>query len=221
MQSVLQTEEVARRLRDAVASGRLRPGDPIRQNAIAAELGVSRIPVREALRQLEGEGLVVFRPYSGARVASLDLAACEELYKMRERLEPLALSESMRHLDDAQIAALRALAAGLEGSTDDADRWIAADRSFHLACYAGIRTPRLLSIIQGFWNASQPFRRVLVRAFDDADYGIVGSEHALIIDAIERRHERLGEDLMRAHIERSRMRLAALSSDGQGFAAKI
>lgn len=202
-----RADDVARALRAAIAEGRLRPGEQVRQEAVAAELGVSRIPVREALRQLEGEGLVVFRANSGARVAVLDLEECEEIYKMRERLEPLALSESLRAITDEQVAVLAALADELRGRAGDPHDWIAGDRAFHLACYAGVSTPRLLAAIVGYWNATHPYRRVLVAPFADRDFDLVHTEHTLIVDAIARRNARVGEELLRAHIERSRLRL--------------
>src|SRR5918998_2890875 len=86
-----RSEDVLSWLREAIHDGRLKPGEPVRQEAIAHELGVSRIPVREALRRLESEGLVVARPHASARVARLDFEEYEEIYKMRERLQPLAL----------------------------------------------------------------------------------------------------------------------------------
>lgn len=203
-----RAQDVARRLREAIYDGTLKGGAPVRQEAVARELGVSRIPVREALRQLETEGLVVIRPHSGARVATLDFAECEEIYKMRERLEPLALTESMGKLGDEQIETARRLAIELEGLQGDPKAWLEGDRQLHLACYSGVDTPRLLRTIVGYWNTTQQYRRVLLTVFDDEDYVLQHSEHRLIVDALATGNARAGEDLMRAHIERSRLRLA-------------
>ena len=203
-----RAQDVARRLREAIYDGRLKAGEAIRQEAVAQDFGVSRIPVREALRQLEAEGLVVIRPHSGARVATLDYVECEEIYKMRERLEPLALAESIVGITDEQVARAIELADRLETLQGDPKAWLEGDRELHLACYAGVETPRLLRMIVGFWNTTQQYRRVLLQVFSDEDFALQHSEHRLILDALENRSARTGEDLMRAHIERSRLRLA-------------
>src|SRR5215216_991413 len=80
-------EAVARQIRAAIIDGRLEPGTRVRQEEIARRLGTSRIPVREALRQLEMEGLVTLVPHVGARVALLDFGEYTELYRMREAVE--------------------------------------------------------------------------------------------------------------------------------------
>ncbi|MGH2944737.1 MAG: GntR family transcriptional regulator [Solirubrobacteraceae bacterium] len=203
-----RSDDVVNWLREAITGGRLKPGDRVGQEAIAAELGVSRIPVREAFRRLELEGLIVNPPHRSARVAALDFAECEEIYKMRERLEPLALTESMRGLTDQQIETAAGLAEDLKGLSHDLSAWLAADRQLHLACYAGIPTPRLLSLIVGFWNTTQPYRRVLLTTFAERDFELQHKEHELIIDALATRNARAGEELMRVHIERSRLRLS-------------
>src|SRR5688500_8192020 len=94
------TDVAARWVRDAILERRLRPGEPIRQQAVARQLGMSTIPLREALRQLESEGLVVIRPHAGARVALLDFEECVESYQLRERVEPLAFSKSIESITD-------------------------------------------------------------------------------------------------------------------------
>ncbi len=203
-----RSDDVAEWLRHAIADGRLRPGDRVRQEAIAAELGVSRIPVREALRRLEMEGLVVNPPHRTARVAALDFAECEEIYKMRERLEPLAVAESIAGITDEQVERAAELAEELKELQEDPSVWLAADRKLHLACYAGIRTSRLLDVIVGFWNTTQPYRRVLLTTFAERDFDLQHKEHELIIDALATRNVRAAEELMRVHMERSRLRLS-------------
>lgn len=202
-----RAEQVARWLREAIYSGRLEAGAPVRQAAVAEELGVSRIPVREALRQLEMEGLVVLRPHSGARVAALDLAECEDIYKMRERLEPLALAESMARITGDQVEEAKRLERELKQLDGDPAAWIEGDRRFHLACYAGIQGPRLLRMITNFWSTTQHYRRAQLASFDEHDYELAHAEHGLILDSLESGSVRIGEEVMRAHIERSRLRL--------------
>jgi DNA-binding GntR family transcriptional regulator len=202
------TQVVAERLRAAILEGELAPGQPIRQEAVARDLGISRLPVREALRQLESEGLVVIRPNSGARVAVLDFDEYVEIYTIRERLEPLALSESIVRMTDEQQQEAARIAAETEQLTDDPMAWLDADRRFHLACYAGLPTPRLLHMIQGFWNTTQHYRRILLTTFTDEDFACYHAEHRLIVNAVLTGNTRAGEDLIRVHIERPRLRLS-------------
>lgn len=199
---------VARRLHERIVEGHLQPGAPIRQEAVAKEFGVSRLPVREALRQLESEGLVVLRPHSGARVAVLDFQECLDIYKIRERLEPLAFSESVGRLSDEQLAEVVRAADAVERLTGDPAAWIAADRAFHLACYAGVSTPRILRMIVGFWNTTQHYRRVLLTTFTEHDFQLAHDEHRLMVDALETGDARRGEDMVRMAMERSRLRLS-------------
>lgn len=203
------TQRVARHLREAILNGDLKHGVPLRQEAVAQELGVSRIPVREALRQLESEGLVVIRPHSGARVATLDFDECTEIYKIRERLEPLAISESIGNLTEEQKQEAVRAAKEVESLTSDLKAWLRADRRFHLACYAGVTTPRLLRMIVDFWNTTQRYRRILLETFSEEDFAITHVEHGLIVNAVLSGNCRAAEELIRIHIERSRLRLTS------------
>lgn len=198
---------IARHLREAIFEGRLAPGMPIRQEAVAGEFGTSRLPVREALRLLETEGLVTIRTHSGARVAMLDFDECLEIYKIRERLEPLALGESIGRLSPEQLEAVRAAADHLEQIQGDHPAWLEADRQFHLACYAGAPLPRLLPTIVNHWNTTQQYRRALLTTFTDADFEATATEHRLLIELLATENRPVGEELMRWHIERSRARL--------------
>ncbi len=208
------SEIATRYLRAAILDGRLRPGTRLRQEAIARELGASRIPVREALRTLENEGLVNLTPRSGARVARLDYAEHAELYRIREELEPLALAESTPHLSDEALAYLRSLKLQIERSRDPGV-WLVLDRQFHLASYAAAPMPRMLKMIEGFWNTTQQYRRVYYRMVaaewppDDPALPMTHVDHCLLLDALERRDAADASSMMRTHIRRTRLTLAA------------
>ncbi|MFT4038931.1 MAG: GntR family transcriptional regulator [Thermomicrobiales bacterium] len=208
------SEVATRYLRAAILDGRLRPGARLRQEAIARELGASRIPVREALRTLENEGLVSLTPRSGARVARLDYAEHAELYRIREELEPLALAESTPRLTDEAIAHLRDLKEQIEASRDPG-LWLILDRQFHLASYAAAPMPRLLRMIEGYWNTTQQYRRVyygMVAATwrsDDPALPMTHVDHTQLMDALERRDAADASAIMRLHIRRTRLTLAA------------
>lgn len=204
-----RADAIARQLRDEILDGRRDPGAPLRQQEIADSLGASRVPVREALRLLEAEGFVTIHPFSGARVATLDFEDCLAIYKIRERLEPLAFSESMMNLTPHELSLVEMAAEVVEGTTADTGKWLAADRDFHLACYAGVRSTRLVGMITGFWNSTQMYRRVLLTTFSSEDFQIAHIEHRLMIEALSTQRARAGEDLLRSALERSRMRLSA------------
>lgn len=200
-------DRITRELRDGILERKYTPGSSLRQETIAKEMGVSRLPVREALRRLESEGLVVIRPHSGARVVVLDFEECVEIYKIRERLEPLAFSESVGKLSEEQIGEVRERSTELESLTHDHLAWLEADRSLHLAMYSGMRDSRLLNMIVGFWNTTQGYRRILLRTFTAEDFRIAHAEHLLMVAAIERGNAPAGEAVLRSAMERSRLRL--------------
>ncbi len=198
---------VAEQLREAILSGRLATGEPIRQETIARELGTSRIPVREALRRLESEGLVTITPNRSARVSTLDFEECIEIYMMRERLEPLAFGASVGRLTRRELTTVAELADRIAGCADDPAAWLDEDRRFHLACYVGAPLPRLKQTIVGFWNSTQQYRRLLYRTMDRRDFEIFDLEHRLMVEALRDGSVRAGEELVRTHIERTRTRL--------------
>jgi DNA-binding GntR family transcriptional regulator len=199
---------VAERLREDILSLRLRPGERIRQEAIAKECGTSRIPVREALRMLESEGLVTLTSHVGARVAHLDPAELEEIYLLRERLEPLALRESAPLLSAEQRAGLEANLVAMEACSHPETRaqWVGLDRTFHLATYAAAPLPRLLDIVENLWNATQQYRRAYTRL--PQTMTLANQEHRMILAAIERADAEDAEALSAMHIRRTRRALA-------------
>lgn len=197
---------VSRNIREAILDGRLKPGDRIRQEDIARRLGTSRIPVREALRQLENEGLVSLVPHSGARVAVMDYEGFSELYRLREVVEPMAISESASRLTDAQLEHLRELMSIVEQTPDDPLQWLRADRQFHLESYSAAPLPKVLSMIEGFWNQTQQYRRAYLYTVQ-SHMEIVNAEHRLILEALQRRDPQDAANLQRLHIRRTRTTL--------------
>ena len=130
------SHRIADTLRTAILDGKYLPGERIRQEDVAARSGASRIPVREALRMLDSEGLVTLVANSGAWVTKLTLSECVETYLIRERLEPLLLRTSMPALGPAAASRLGQLAEQMEAGAE-LDAFMRADREFHLSSYAG------------------------------------------------------------------------------------
>jgi DNA-binding GntR family transcriptional regulator len=194
-------------IRAEIVEGRLQPGERIRQEAVAGQLRTSRMPVREALKRLQDEGLVTHISHVGARVASLDIAELDEIYLLREQLEPLALAESIPHLTSEDHDELRRHVLDMESCArpDDPSRWISIDRVFHLKTYSRAGMPRLLDIVEGLWNRTQQYRRAYSRL--PTRFAIAHMEHRLLMEAIVGRDPEEATALSRVHIRRTRLAL--------------
>jgi DNA-binding GntR family transcriptional regulator len=209
------TERVASYLRTAILDGTFPPGSRIRQEEIADRLGASRLPVREALRMLELEGLTELEANKGARVPALDPREFAIVYKMRERLEPLALIESMPHLTESDLTELEDLQDRIAQNADIVE-FLRLDREFHLHSYAGCAFAQLLTNVTRLWNSTQHYRRTFMLMSFEHRRQIVNAEHGLIIDAIRRRDEMDAERYLSGHIRRTRIELmGALESMAQ------
>ncbi len=197
---------IAAHLRERILRGELQPGDRIRQEEVAERLGASRVPVREALRILEAEGLTEHEAHKGARVPRLSQHEVDMVYQMRERLEPLALIESMDRIGDAELAAAARLQERIE-SNEDIDRFLELDREFHLLTYTGCTLDALMSMVTRLWNSTQHYRRIYVALGGPGRMWVVNAEHRLILDAVERRDPVDAERHLAGHIRRTRIEL--------------
>jgi DNA-binding GntR family transcriptional regulator len=200
------TERIAAYLRAAILSGEIAPGSRIRQEEVAERLGTSRLPVREALRMLETEGLTQLEANKSARVPILDRTELDIVYEMRERIEPLALRLSLPQLSTDQEAELHRIQDLIEAN-DDVVRFLDLDRRFHLLTYTGCPSAELLSTIERLWNSTQHFRRAfMLRSWADRKW-FVNVEHRLLLDAIARRDGVDCERYLAGHIRRTRIQL--------------
>ena len=139
-------DSVAAALRSALHRGRWEAGAALRQEELAAEFGVSRIPVREALSKLQAEGLVVVEPNRGAFVASLSAADVREVFDLRVLLECDALRHAIPAHTPRTLRQLHALQAELDAE-DDANLWLATDAAFHEVLYAPSQRGKTLEMI--------------------------------------------------------------------------
>jgi DNA-binding GntR family transcriptional regulator len=197
---------VAEHLRRAILSGEIGPGEWIRQEEVAERLGSSRLPVREALRILEAEGLTEHERHKGARVPSLTMHEVDVVYRMREQLEQLALAESIPHLTAAAVAELELIQQEIEGN-DDVVTFLELDRRFHLASYAGCRIEQLTGTVVRLWNSTTHYRREFVRLSGPGRRWVINAEHRLLLDAIARRDVVDAERFLAGHIRRTRIEL--------------
>ncbi|MEX2441743.1 MAG: GntR family transcriptional regulator [Pontimonas sp.] len=159
------SQRIAEAVRQAILFGDYQPGERIVQEDLSERYGGSRIPVREALRQLETEGLVRLVANTGAWVQSLTLAQCSEVYQTRERIEPLLLRHSAEYFTDHVIAQMEALAEQME-HTDDLETFLELDRQFHFATYRAEGTYVLGDLVTRLWNTTQPYRRAYTGSVD-------------------------------------------------------
>ncbi|CAN5435479.1 GntR family transcriptional regulator [soil metagenome] len=198
---------VADELRQAILHGVYPPGTRLRQEELASQYGASRVPVREALRILESDGLVTTVANAGAWIARLSLDECVELYQVRERIEPLLLRYSLPQLTDLQIERLADLAELMQQSRD-VERFLELDREFHLGSYAGAGTTFLGPTVERLWNTTQHYRRAFTRLLDDESNRIVHDEHHMLVAAIRDRDSNEAERVLLGHIRRTRRQLA-------------
>lgn len=188
-------------LRRAIVSGSLKPGEKIVQEEIARQLGVSRMPLREALQVLAKEGLVVLEPRRGAVVAPMSWESVDEAYGLRLMLEPRAIELSVPRLDDADIAAAREILEEMEeaGREGEEERFVDLNRLFHGRLRAACPWPKLLAFVETLWNglpAATP-------AFVDEQIQRDRDEHRSIFQAARARDGRAAAQAMERHIRRS------------------
>jgi DNA-binding GntR family transcriptional regulator len=198
---------VAETLREEILNGVLAPGERIVQEDIAERFGASRQPVRDALRLLEGDGLVTLKANSGAWVSKLSESECDEAYLVRERLEPLLLSQSIPNLTAAQHARLSELVQEIE-KTKDIEGFLRLDREFHLLSYAGAKDGMLSEFVERIWNTTQHYRRAFAKLNNFASSEVTHMEHKLILDGILRKDSPQAERALESHIRRTRVTLA-------------
>lgn len=203
----VSSARVAAYLREAILGGDLKPGMRIRQEEIAERLGASRLPVREALRILEAEGLTESEPHKGARVPRLSQHEVEVIYRMRERLEPLALVESLPRLDAADHERLEEVQRQIEAN-GDVEKFLDLDREFHMLTYSGCAIEPLNQNVVRLWNSTQHYRRAYVAMGGQNRMWVVNAEHRLILDAVVRRDAFDAERYLEGHIRRTRNELA-------------
>jgi len=204
--NVSAAEQVALDLRRRILAGEIVPGERIRQEEVAERFGVSRLPVREALRMLEAEGLTELETKKSARVPLLDMHQVALMYQMRERLEPLALTESIPNLSIAQIDRLDELQARIE-KDDGLQHFLDLDRELHLLSYAGCDSDPLIGAVTRLWNSTQYYRRAFMTVSGPQRRWVVNAEHSLLLDAIHRRDVVEAGHFSCIHIRRTRIEL--------------
>jgi DNA-binding GntR family transcriptional regulator len=198
---------IADLLRTAILRGDYPPGTRVRQEDVAQRYGASRVPVREAFRTLEADGLVTLIANTGAWVSRLSLAECDEVYQTRERVEPLLLRYALPGIDEAHMDRLDELAARMEHA-DNVEEFLRLDREFHLGSYESAHTTVLGDLVRRLWNTTQHYRRAFTLLLDEHAARMVHDEHNMLAAAIRDGDADGAEHVLAGHIRRTRLGLA-------------
>jgi DNA-binding GntR family transcriptional regulator len=209
----------AAELRAAIVRGDLAPGDKIRQEATAKELGMSLIPLREALKTLASEGVVTYEPQRGYFVRELPLERVRELYLARNLLEAEVERLAVPKLDDRALEIMRAQVRAQQRAVADRDavEMIAANRIFHFTIFQLCGNSWLVRFVAQLWDALDPYRvlsyrRMWLQPDDELLPEEILAEHDRILEALESGDRDSALMLMCEHRERSQAFLAALTT---------
>ncbi len=177
-------EAVLVELRRFITAGRLRPGQQIVQDALAERLGVSRVPLREALKILEGEGQVTYLAHRGYFVTELSLADLLEVYRIRELLEAEAVTVAVPQMTTEDIDRLEEAERDVQAAADAADlvAMTSANRRFHFTLIEACALPRLVRLIRLLWDATEVYRAVYYIEQHNRD--VVAAEHLAVVKAV-------------------------------------
>ena len=191
---------VTERVRALILDGTFKPNQKLHQEELAKMLQVSRIPTREALRTLEGEGLIRFYPNRSAVVAAMSPAEMKDVYEIRAILEANAAASAIKHITNEKIAHLRKLQRQM-ANCSDGNTWIALNDKFHLEIYEAEGTVRLLNVIGTLRNWVAGYIKLLIS--DDAHRKAADKEHLLILKAVEKRNASALRAAIKSHLRTS------------------
>lgn len=187
-------------LRERILDGSYPEGEQLRQDVLAADLGVSRIPVREALRQLEAEGLVTFNPHRGAVVSSLSIAEIEELFALRSRLESELLRRAVPLLTEADLERAEEILDEFEAAfrNRDVSAWGDLNWQFHSTLYFAANRPVTLGVVERLHLHANRYARMQLALTHGESRA--RQEHRAILAAARKRTAGRACSLLAAHI---------------------
>lgn len=191
--------KIYRILRDAIIKGQLQPGERLVQDELAKTLNVSRMPIREAIKQLAAEGYVTVEPHKGAIVKQFTIHELEEIYFLRAKFEPLAAAESLKMMSSQLVNQLRNLNEKMK-KTDDTDEYIQLNIQFHHLLIKDCPWGKLNNIIENLWTGfPQQTPHLLPNQIATSI-----SEHDLMVEALANNNIELTCQLLEQHITRAK-----------------
>ena len=192
-------------LRQAILKGELQPGERLMEIKLAESLGVSRTPIREAIRKLELEGLVVMIPRKGAAVANITEKDTKDVLEVRRTLEMFAVEVACDRITEEQLVQLKEAAKAFEASKGSMDliRIAETDMNFHEIIYEATQNERLVQMLN---NLRENMYRYRIEYLKDPNYyDSLVKEHQQILDAIEAKNKELAGICMRDHIDNQQL----------------
>lgn len=201
------SERIYQGLIDQIINGQLKPGQRIEEQAVASQFGVSRTPVRDALRQLAGSGFVEFRPHRGATVTNLDLNQLSEMLEAFEELEALCTRFAARRMTAVERKHLESLCEQQREAirTGDEPTYWKLNDEFHMALYAGAHNRSVQQITENFRSRLLPFRAFVFSLGSRLEPAF--QEHRAVLDAILSGDEQQAYLAMRNHVATSNLRV--------------
>jgi DNA-binding GntR family transcriptional regulator len=208
-------------IRDAILSGRYRPGQRLVADELAKEIGVSRMPVREALHRLEATGLVTLTPHRGAVVNELSESEIIEIYHIRAVLDGLATRLAAPHLAKPDYDRLNAILDEMAAAAKvkDLDRVLRVNRDFHQRIWQAAHAPRLHSLLENLYDASQRFRHISILLPGRLEQ--LTQEHRRIARALARGDVNRAERYAIEHHEGTALRLLRAMDKGKGEGGSV
>ena len=188
-------------LREAILKGELKPGERLMELQLAAKLGVSRTPIREAIRMLEQEGLAVTIPRKGAEVARMTEKDMQDVLQVREALDELAASSACELITEEEMEQLEQAATEFESATGTKDikRIADTDMVFHDIIYRATRNPKLVNILNNLREQMYRYRVEYLK--DESNYPVLLNEHREILTGFREKNMEIVTDSMRKHVE--------------------
>ena len=188
-------------LREAILKGELKPGERLMELQLASKLGVSRTPIREAIRMLEQEGLAVTVPRKGAEVARMTEKDMEDVLQIRDALDELAASIACEQISEEELAELRHTMHEFEESTKTGDvkRIAEADVRFHDIIYHATRNVKLENMLNNLREQMYRYRVEYLK--DETIYPRLLKEHKDIAESLRRKDKSRASETMREHVK--------------------
>ena len=207
LQTVTKAKAVYIEIRTRILKAALAPGSPANQEALAADLGVSITPLREALRRLEMEGLIRLEAHRTMIIAPLTSQELDEMYAIRTELDPFAASLATANASEPQLELIKRLAR--QKAATDPVLQLERNREFHRAVYSSSGNSALINLLEQLWDRTDRYRLILIK--EELLQGSTSrQEHMDLADALAGRRKDLAARLMRAHIQQSHARIATV-----------
>ena len=201
-------DRVSHAVRRAILEGRLRPGDTLSISDLAADLGVSHSPVREALQQLAGQGLVVLRPARTAIVASLGIPDLTDIYRLRTLIEVDAGARAARLLTDEHLAIIEREFTEMTDAPADSEHFWTSHNAFHSAIMAPVMTPRLERIVAELWQSAERYVRIVYGETDVLFTLPAQDRHRPLLEAAQARSTSKMRKALTQHLQTNEQEIA-------------